>query len=40
MPEPAMLEIHQQKRQIVKDVDDGEPFIELEAIEQRRLAVE
>ena len=35
-----MLQIHQQKGEIVKDVDTGERFGEFEAIEQRRLVVD
>jgi hypothetical protein len=35
-----MFEIHQQKRQVIKDVDAGEGFVELQAIEQGRLSVE
>src|ERR1700720_2410708 len=40
MPEPAMLQIHQQKREVVENVDAGEGLVELEAIEQCRFAVQ
>src|SRR6516162_11412904 len=38
--EPAMLEIHQQKGEIIKHVDRSELVREFEAIEQGRPAVE
>ena len=33
-----MLQIHQQKREVIEHVDAGEAFVELEAIEQGRLS--
>ncbi len=39
MPEPAMLQIHQQKREVIEHVDAGEGLVELEAIEQGWLAI-
>jgi hypothetical protein len=40
MLEAAMFQIHQQKRQIVEDVDAREAFVELQAIEKGRPAVD
>src|SRR5581483_9402193 len=38
--EPALQEVHQQERKIVKDVPGGDDVAELDGIEQYRLAVE
>src|SRR4029077_8611125 len=40
MPEPAMFQIHQQKREVVENVDAGEGLVELEAIEKGGLPIE
>src|SRR5262249_50615558 len=39
MLEPAMLQIHQQKGQVVEDICAGESLVELQAIEKGRLAL-
>ncbi len=35
-----MLQIHQQKREVVENIDVGEGLVELQAIEQGRLPIE
>ena len=35
-----MLQIHQKKREVVKNVDAGEGVVELETIEKGRLSIE